>query len=166
VQKYIVIKYLSDAGISLQTADMPIQENCEVLYSFEAANFNEAMAKRNELLGFGQYIPLSENIIVERLLRVFDKNGKPLHPVKTFIYQPVKVSETEFHCEYHIDIEHYSNAGKILNTKSLAGKTIIGYDSLQAIQLAMKMIKEIIIDYNNNNDNKIYWQEYGQDCGF
>jgi hypothetical protein len=165
-QTYVIIKHAIDNGISLQLANTPVEENGEIIHTFEAKNYNDAMAKRNELLGFGPYIPLPTNIIAQRQLTLFDKNKRPLQPVKTFIYEPTKVSETEYHCEYHINIEHTSKTGKALKTEALGGKTIIGFDSLQAIQLALKIMGSIIVDYNQSNENKIYWQEYGVDCGF
>jgi hypothetical protein len=165
-QTYVIIRRAIDDGISLQKADVPVEENDEILHTFEAENYKDAMNKRNILLGFGPYIPLPTNIIAQRKLTLFDKNKKPIHLVNAFIYEPIKVSETEYHCEYHINIEHTSKTGKALKTETLGGKTIIGFDSLQAIQLALKIMDSIIVAYNESNDNKIYWQEYGVDCGF
>jgi hypothetical protein len=165
-QTYVIIKHAIDNGISLQLADAPQEENDKILHTFEAENYNDAMTKRNELLGYEPYIPLPTNIIAQRQLTLFDKNKKPLQTVNAFIYEPVKVTETEYHCEYHINIEHTSKTGKVLKTEALGGKTIIGFDSLQAIQLALKMMDSIIVAYNQSNDNKIYWQEFGVDCGF
>jgi hypothetical protein len=165
-QTYVILKHANDNGISLQLADTPIEESGEIIHTFEAENYNEAMTKRNELLGFEPYIPLPINIIAQRQLTLFDKNKKPLQTVSAFIYEPVKVTETEYHCEYHINIEHQSKTSNALKTEALGGKTIIGFDSLQAIQLALKMMDSIIVAYNQSNDNKIYWHEYGVDCGF
>jgi hypothetical protein len=164
--KYAITKDLDLEGISLLEADKVDPAKAEVLFTFEATDFNSAMAIRNKFLGFEPYVPLSENIVCTRTLTLFDKNKQPLHDVHVIIYQPVKAADDDWRCEYHINIEYKNANGKLIKTENLGGRTIIGYDMVQAIQSAFLIIDSVIFAYNDGRDEKIYWLEYGMDNGF
>jgi hypothetical protein len=162
--KYFIIK--TTEGISLQQEPFILEEDSTVAFSFEAKDFTTAMSIRNKFLDFEPYVPLSEHIVCFRDLTLFDKNKQPQHEVKVLVYQPVKMKQDQWLCEYHINIEHKNKHGEVINTKNLGGRNIIGYDMVQAIQGAFLVIDSVIYDFNTSGDDKIYWLEYGKDCGF
>jgi hypothetical protein len=160
-EKYNILK--EENGISLQLCDAPIPEGFEVIFTFEAADFNQAMAIRNQFLGFEPYVPFAEHLAATRQLTLFDEHKKAITEVNVLIYQPVKAGENEWHCEYHINIDY---KGKKPKTVNLGGRNVIGFDSVQALQSAFLVIDSAIQAHNDGKKEKIYWLEYGNDCGF
>jgi hypothetical protein len=166
MENYQLIKNTFENSITVSTKNEVLKENEILLFSFEAENYNAAMTIANKFLDFEPYIPFSETIVATRLLTLYDKTQQPLHNVNVIIYQPVKAREEEWHCEYHINIEHKNNNGKIFKTENLGGRNIIGHDMVQAIQCVFLIIDSVLYDYNNSHDEKIFWLEYGNDVGF
>jgi hypothetical protein len=164
--KYTLLQSKTDQGISLQTADASQSADYELLFAFDAKDYNSAMTIRNKFLDFEPYVPFSEHIVATRNLTLFDTDKKPITNVQVIVYQPVKAVTNEWHCEYHINIDYKSKQGKPIKTVNLGGRKIIGFDMVQAIQAAFLVIDSAITTYNNDNENQIFWLEYGNDCGF
>jgi hypothetical protein len=154
--EYVLLKNSAENSLSVQPFAAPRASAETVLFAFRANSSNEAMAIRNKFLDFEPYVPLSENLVATRELTLYDKNKRAKSPVQVLVYQPVKVSDTEWHCEYHIN-------GKMGN---LGGRKVIGFDMVQAIHAAFFIIDTLITTFNRDHDEKIYWLEYGNDCNF
>jgi hypothetical protein len=164
--KYTLLQSKTDQSILLQVKDAPQTDDCELLFAFEAADYNSAMTIRNKFLDFEPYVPFSEHIAATRTLTLFDTDKNALTDVQVMVYQPVKAGENEWHCEYHININYKNTQGNPIKSVNLGGKKIIGFDMVQAIQATFLVIDSIISAYNNENENQIFWLEYGDDCGF
>jgi hypothetical protein len=156
---------LSDQ-LSLQTADQPLEAGSEVLFSFTAESYTRAMEVRNHFMGFAPYVPFSTTIVASRTLTLFDAQQKRITDVEVFVYQPIKVQEHEWHCEYYINIEYKKKNGTPLRTESIGRHKVIGFDMVQAVQSAFLIIDSILIGYNSDHENKIYWMEYGKESNF
>jgi hypothetical protein len=152
--------------LSLHTASQPIEKGSEILFSFTAESYTRAMEIRNHFMGFAPYVPFSTSIVASRTLTLFDAKQKRITDVDVFVYQPMKVQEYEWHCEYYINIEYKKKNGSPLRTVSIGRHKVIGFDMVQAVQSAFLIIDSIIIGYNSENENKIFWLEYGMESGF
>jgi hypothetical protein len=166
MENFQIIKNTQENSITVQAKGLPLKEHDQLLLNFEADSHNAAMTVANKFLDFEPYVPFSETIVATRQLTLFDKQQQPLHGVNVIIYQHVKAAEGEWRCEYHINIEHKNKKGKVIKTENLGGRSIIGYDMVQAIQCVFLIIDSVLIDYNNSHEEKIYWLEYGNDVGF
>jgi hypothetical protein len=152
--------------LSLQTADQPLEAGSEVLFSFTAESYTRAMEVRNHFMGFAPYVPFPTTIVASRTLTLFDAQQKRITDVEVFVYQPIKVQEHEWHCEYYINIEYKKKNGTPLRTESIGRHKVIGFDMVQAVQSAFLIIDSILIGYNSDHENKIYWMEYGKESSF
>ncbi|MFZ1526683.1 MAG: hypothetical protein WAT22_17815 [Saprospiraceae bacterium] len=127
-KKYKIAKSTFENSTSLTTYDEALGPTEEIIFVFEAESYNIAMAIYNQFLGFEQYVPMSETIVCQRDL-VISKNGQKLKDDIIVIWQPQKLSDGEWKCDYQIRGIH---EGRVYG--------ICGVDSYQAVQEAFKMI--------------------------
>jgi hypothetical protein len=137
--KYKITTDKTNGSFSLSKYDAGLPTNEDVLFVFEADNYNKAAAIYNQFNGFEMYIPMSENIICERDLEI-SKNGIKIKDAKIIIYQAQKMQAGEWKCDYQI-------IG--INEDRIFG--ICGVDSFQAVQEANKVIENHLEIFRRDN---------------
>jgi hypothetical protein len=80
----------------------------------------------------------AEHVMAERLLRFEDPSSSP-KTVRVLVGKPVKSGETEYLCET-----------QILGLGDDKARPIYGIDSMQALQLALRFISEMLDHYRAN----------------
>ena len=148
VDKYEIRKDKDKKSIShtLMKFGQPIDENEEVIFTFEADNYTRASEIFNRFLGFEPYVPMPENITAIRNFELRDKKDTKIKDVSLTLYKPIKNNTGEWSCSY-----------QITEIQDNALYSILGVDALQSIQLALNVIDGLLKGYNKDNENQIIW---------
>ena len=88
---------------------------------------------------------MNENVIARRKIKAIDPRGKT-HDLEIVIGQPFEVSQDEWACPVSME-GIYKHRGPIF-----------GVDSMQALLLAIKFLKDLLIDFSEKG-GKLFWPE-------
>jgi len=131
---------------SLMKFGQPLDDNEEVIFTFEADNYTRASEIFNRFLGFEPYVSMPENVIAYRFFSLNDKDNNEIKEVTLTIYQPIENNSGEWSCSY-----------QITEIEDNALYSILGVDALQSILLAINIIDGLLKGYNKDNENQIVW---------
>ncbi len=76
-------------------------ENEQIILTFFANSYDDAMAIRNKFLNFEPHIPMSKCVIAERILTMTNTINNENSTIRVVIFRPIK-TEQDWQCDYQI----------------------------------------------------------------
>lgn len=86
---------VNSISTTLMKLGQPIEEDEEVLFSFQAENYTRAAEIYNRFLGFEPYVLMPENSIEKRIYSLIGADNKEIKPVVLTLYKPLNIAEGE-----------------------------------------------------------------------
>lgn len=112
----------------LQEFGKPIHNDEQLTFVFSATSFDEALAIKNQFLGFAPFKPMPSNIVATQIYHYQDEQGLE-HEITVTLYQPQQFGLT-WQCDYQL--QGYGES---------IYETVTGNDNFAVIEQSIREIK-------------------------
>ena len=126
--------------MTLQEFGKPIPNDEQLTVVFSAKSFDEALAIKNQFLGFAPYKPMPSNIVAAQVYHYQDQKGLA-HEITVTLYQPQQFGLI-WQCNYQL--QGYGES---------IYETVLANDSFSVIELSIRDIKAHLEHFESQHPN-------------
>ena len=126
--------------MTLQEFGKPIPNDEQLTVVFSAKSFDEALAIKNQFLGFAPYKPMPSIIVAAQVYHYQDQKGLA-HEITVTLYQPQQFG-LAWQCDYQL--QGYGES---------IYETVLADDSFSVIELSMRDIKAHLEHFESQHPN-------------